>query len=89
MGNFTEFKRSATWIMQNVKFNRDLNVSVFETNIRVVGGLLSAHLLITSGIVPWKEYNGGLLDMVVDLGNRLLPAFETATGIPYGTVKNK
>ena len=25
-----------------------------------------------------------LLLMAVDLGNRLLPAFETATGIPYG-----
>jgi ER degradation enhancer, mannosidase alpha-like 2 len=27
-----------------------------------------------------------LLDLAVDLGDRLLPAFRTATGIPYGTV---
>ena len=32
------------------------------------------------------SYDGFLLDLAVDLGRRLLPAFDTATGIPYGTV---
>jgi len=32
------------------------------------------------------DYTGHLLALAVDLGNRLLPAFHTATGIPYGTV---
>jgi hypothetical protein len=27
-----------------------------------------------------------LLRLAIDMGNRLLPAFDTATGIPYGTV---
>jgi mannosidase alpha-like ER degradation enhancer 2 len=31
-------------------------------------------------------YNNCLLDMAVDLAERLLPAFDTKTGIPYGTV---
>lgn len=31
-------------------------------------------------------YNGELLDMAKDLGYRLLPAFNTTTGIPYGRV---
>lgn len=32
------------------------------------------------------QYNGSLLILAVDLGNRLLPAFDTPTGLPYGTV---
>jgi Glycosyl hydrolase family 47 len=32
------------------------------------------------------EYDGFLLDLALDLGNRLLLAFDTPTGIPYGTV---
>jgi hypothetical protein len=31
-------------------------------------------------------YDGNLLRLAIDLGNRLLPAFRTTTGIPYGTV---
>lgn len=31
-------------------------------------------------------YNGQLLNLALDLGKRLLPAFDTPTGIPYGTV---
>ena len=33
----------------------------------------------------WR-YDGLLLDLAVDLGERLLPAFASSTGIPYGTV---
>ena len=33
----------------------------------------------------WK-YDGLLLDLAIDLGERLLPAFATKTGIPFGTV---
>ena len=34
MGNFSEFKRVATLLIEVVDFNRDIDVSVFETNIR-------------------------------------------------------
>ena len=57
-------------------------VSVFETNIRVLGGLLSAHLLaddIETGVAV-HDYNGELLNLAWDLGKRLMPAFSTATG---------
>ena len=33
----------------------------------------------------WK-YDGLLLDLALELGERLLPAFQTPTGIPYGTI---
>jgi hypothetical protein len=35
---------------------------------------------------PKYEYNNELLTLAIDLGERLLPAFNTKTGIPYGTV---
>ena len=31
-------------VLKNVDVNANVNVSVFETNIRVIGGLLSAHM---------------------------------------------
>lgn len=54
-------------------------------------GLLSAHILAEylqqrAGIMPW--YKGELLNMAKDLGYRLLPAFNTTTGIPYARVSN-
>lgn len=45
MGNFTEFRRVADIVTAKADFDANINVSVFETNIRIVGGLLSAHLL--------------------------------------------
>ena len=45
MGNYSEFRRVAQLIIDNAHFDLNINVSVFETNIRIIGGLLSAHLL--------------------------------------------
>lgn len=45
MGNSTEFKRVVDIVLKRQTFDTDVNVSVFETNIRIIGGLLSAHLL--------------------------------------------
>ncbi|GBG26883.1 Mannosyl-oligosaccharide alpha-1,2-mannosidase [Hondaea fermentalgiana] len=90
MGRYEAFYDSVDLVRRDVSFDRDVTVSVFETTIRVLGGLLSAHLLLENGTVPqapqdWA-YKGELLDLAVDLGERLLPAFETATGIPYHRV---
>ena len=45
MGNYSEFQRVVDIITANANFDANINVSVFETNIRIIGGLLSAHLL--------------------------------------------
>ncbi|XP_054748641.2 ER degradation-enhancing alpha-mannosidase-like protein 2 [Lytechinus pictus] len=89
LGNHTEFQRVANLLVDHLSFEDDLNVSVFETNIRVVGGLLSSHLLshragmdVPSG---WP-CQGPLLDMAETVARKLLPAFDTPTGMPYGTV---
>jgi mannosidase alpha-like ER degradation enhancer 1 len=41
LGNHSEFEKAITWVGDNLDFDLDANVSVFETNIRVLGGLLS------------------------------------------------
>ncbi|XP_028265180.1 ER degradation-enhancing alpha-mannosidase-like protein 2 [Parambassis ranga] len=67
----------------------DVNASVFETNIRVVGGLLSAHLLAGRAgmqLEPGWPCSGPLLRMAEDAARKLLPAFQTPTGMPHGTV---
>lgn len=92
MGNYTEFERVVNILMEKMDFDSDINVSVFETNIRIVGGLLSAHLLShRAGIElePGWPCNGPLLRMAEDVAKRLLPAFDTKTGMPYGTVNLK
>lgn len=45
IGNFSEFRRVVKILTKKQNFDANINVSVFETNIRIVGGLLSAHLL--------------------------------------------
>lgn len=72
-------------------FDIDAKVQVFETTIRGVGGLLSAHLFATNalpslpeGYRPSWEYKDELLLLAEDLGKRLLPALtDSPTGIPY------
>jgi mannosidase alpha-like ER degradation enhancer 2 len=87
MGNRTEFQRVIKLVVERADFDLDINVSVFETNIRVLGGLLSAHMLAQDPELRlYDNYRGELLPLAFDLGSRLLPAFDTATGIPYGTV---
>lgn len=167
LGNTTEFARSVERLrLLNEKtkggmFALNENVSVFETNIRVLGGLLSAHQMavafmsnqvvenqvwnkekdrilwehkstnsqgetratskfvdlreeendallcssdttdcasttkvdeskkkqnITKNLSKYWKYDGFLLKLARDIGARLLPAFRSKTGIPYGTV---
>jgi mannosyl-oligosaccharide alpha-1,2-mannosidase len=74
MGLDSWFEEGVDWIGHNLDFAVDGEVSVFETSIRLVGGLLSAHHACGDPI---------LLAKAADLANRLLPAFETPTGMPW------
>jgi endoplasmic reticulum Man9GlcNAc2 1,2-alpha-mannosidase len=76
-----EVSRSRTWIAESLNWDQDKEVNVFETTIRVLGGLLSAHYL--SG-------NDDLyLEKAVDLADRLITGFDSPTGIPYANVNLK
>lgn len=65
---------------------------VFIYPWRILGSLISAHILLTDpkhpfGDVGFKDYDNELLHLAHDLAIRLLPAFEnTSTGIPYPRV---
>ncbi|KAI5645144.1 glycosyl hydrolase family 47 domain-containing protein [Phthorimaea operculella] len=89
MGNYTEFNRVVKIVLEKDNFDTDINVSVFETNIRIIGGLLSAHLLSHKTgmkLEPGWPCNGPLLRLAEDVAKRLIAAFDTTTGMPYGTI---
>lgn len=44
------------------------------------------HELLTRNTAIMPDYSGGLLRLATDLGDRLLPAFDTPTGIPLSWV---
>ena len=77
MGMHDEFKQGQEWVFANLNLNSRTDMSVFEVNIRFVGGLLSAYFL--SGEV-------GFLNKARIVADLLLPAFNTQTGIPYALI---
>ncbi|XP_076645438.1 ER degradation enhancer, mannosidase alpha-like 2 isoform X2 [Halictus rubicundus] len=92
LGDLEEFENAVKLVARDVSFDTNVIVSLFETNIRMLGGLLSGHILAEylqqrADIMPW--YRGELLNLAKDLGYRFLPAFNTTTGIPYGRINLK
>jgi len=69
-----EAERACSLIVSELSFDRDIYVKNFEVTIRLLGGLLSGY-----------ELTGDkrLLGLAEDLGNRLLPVFNSPTGLPY------
>ncbi|KAJ0023872.1 hypothetical protein NQD34_003771 [Periophthalmus magnuspinnatus] len=95
LGNVSEFQKAVKLVIDTVSFDKDSTVQVFEANIRILGSLISAHILLTDpkhpfGEVSFEDYDNELLHLAHDLAVRLLPAFEnTNTGIPYPRVNLK
>jgi mannosyl-oligosaccharide alpha-1,2-mannosidase len=70
-----EFAAGVDWVKANLDFDVDAFAQTFETNIRLVGGLLSAHLASGDPV---------LLAKAKDLADRLMKAFEASPhGLPY------
>lgn len=63
-----------------LSFDKDIYVKNFEITIRMLGGLLSSYEL---------SRDPRLLALAQDLGNRLLPAFNSPTGMPWVEVNLK
>ena len=80
MGLKDEARRTREYIVKNLSFDKDLDVQNFEITIRLLGGLLSSYQLTG---------DKRLLDLAEDLGNRLLPVFNSPTGLPYRYVNLK
>jgi mannosyl-oligosaccharide alpha-1,2-mannosidase len=79
MGLESEYNEAREWVANHLDFDKDVQVNLFETTIRVLGGLLSAYYLT-------GENDTVLLQKADDLGQRLLPAFDSESGIPFSDV---
>lgn len=85
------------WMSTSLNYDQDHEVNTFETTIRMLGGLLSAHYLSTTypEMAPLTDDDLGkpgedlYLEKAADLADRLLGAFDTGSGIPYASVNLK
>ncbi|CZT47914.1 related to alpha-mannosidase MNS1 [Rhynchosporium secalis] len=82
------------WIATSLDYDQDQEVNTFETTIRMLGGLLSAHYLSTEfpELAPQKDDDEGAkgedlyLEKATDLANRLIGAFDSPSGVPFASV---
>ena len=74
MGLNKEAEEAKQLILERLSFDKALDVQGFEINIRLLGGLISCY--------QW-DGDKRFLDLAEDIGNRLLPLFESPTGLPY------
>jgi len=74
MGLTDEAEAAKKLVLENLSFDHDFTVQVFEITIRTLGGLISAYQM---------DGDERFLRLAVDLADRLMPAFESPTGMPY------
>lgn len=92
-------EEARSWVRDSLDYSTDHEVNTFETTIRMLGGLLSAHHLSCqypelafAGSAINRTSDGGdgdeglYLHKAIDLADRLLGAFGSPTGIPYASV---
>ncbi|KAJ8379700.1 hypothetical protein SKAU_G00004780 [Synaphobranchus kaupii] len=77
MGLKEEFEEAKAWVATELSFSKDMDVNLFESTIRILGGLLSTYHLSGDAL---------FLDKAKDIGSRLMPAFNTPSKIPYSDV---
>ncbi|KAI0430948.1 family 47 glycosyl hydrolase [Xylaria sp. FL1042] len=82
------------WISESLTYDQNQDVSTFETTIRMLGGLLSAHYLSNEypNLAPIADDDSGApgedlyLEKARDLADRLVVAFDSPSGVPYASV---
>ncbi|KAF3696306.1 Endoplasmic reticulum mannosyl-oligosaccharide 1,2-alpha-mannosidase [Channa argus] len=77
LGLKDEFEEAKAWVATELTFNKNVDVNLFETTIRILGGLLSTYHLSGDSM---------FLEKAKDIGSRLMPAFNTPSKIPYSDV---
>lgn len=80
LGFKDEADKTREYIVKNLSFDKDISVQNFEITIRILGGLLSSYQMTN---------DKRLLNLADDLGTRLLPVFNSPTGLPYKFVNLK
>ena len=87
-----ELKHAREWVSTTLDYEKDQDVNTFETTIRMLGGLLSAHYLQDTlpGLKPENSNEEDLfLEKATDLADRLMGAYESPSGIPWASVRLK
>uniref|UniRef100_A0A672SKJ5 alpha-1,2-Mannosidase n=1 Tax=Sinocyclocheilus grahami TaxID=75366 RepID=A0A672SKJ5_SINGR len=77
LGLKDEFAEARKWVETELLFSKNVDVNLFESTIRILGGLLSTYHLTGDTL---------FLDKAQDIGSRLMPAFKTPSKIPYSDV---
>ncbi|KAM9116759.1 endoplasmic reticulum mannosyl-oligosaccharide 1,2-alpha-mannosidase isoform 1-T1 [Pangshura tecta] len=77
LGLKEEFEEAKKWVATDLLLDKNVDVNLFESTIRILGGLLSAYHLSGDGL---------FLEKAKDIGSRLMPAFNTPSKIPYSDV---
>ncbi|CAG7733329.1 unnamed protein product [Allacma fusca] len=78
MGFYEEYIKGRNWVSENFDFKTvKTSVSLFETNIRILGGFLTAYALTRDDLY---------LDQANAVGQLLLPAFDTPSGFPFDRI---
>ncbi|HEX4962950.1 MAG TPA: glycoside hydrolase family 47 protein [Thermoanaerobaculia bacterium] len=80
LGLKDEAAKAKELITTRLSFDKDVTVKNFEVTIRLLGGLLSGYQMTG---------DPRLLHLAGDLGKRLLPVFDSPTGMPYMFVNLK
>jgi len=74
MGLSSEANETKQLIFDSLSFNKNIEVQSFEITIRLLGGLLTAYQM---------DADKRFIFLAEDLGKRLVPVFNTPTGMPY------
>ncbi|KAM4634018.1 endoplasmic reticulum mannosyl-oligosaccharide 1,2-alpha-mannosidase [Polymixia lowei] len=77
MGLKEEFEEARNWVEKELSFSKNVDVNLFESTIRILGGFLSTYHLTGDQL---------FLEKAKDIGARLMPAFKTPSKIPYSDV---
>jgi mannosidase alpha-like ER degradation enhancer 1 len=85
------FPEALQRVATEISFDQDVKVQVFEMTIRAMGSLLSTYehlgrIRADKDEGGLRRYQPRLLELALDLGKRLAPAFTTTTGLPYARV---
>lgn len=75
-----EFAEARNWVAESLNFEQDVFVNLFETTIRMLGGLLTAFHLSGDEIFKIKA---------VDIGDRLMGALTSNSAVPFSDVNLK
>ncbi|KAI3388431.1 hypothetical protein SNEBB_011010 [Seison nebaliae] len=93
LGMYDELAYAIDQVKNSIRFDSNFIVSVFETNIRIVGGLLGGHSCVKKlqemNIPQFRHYQQELLEKAIDIAERLLPAFHTKSGLPAPRINLK